>query len=116
MLSLPFVSSVVRQALFSNSICCLSPPHTTAMIATCMMLTLIHRRHRFDHYKEIENYYYEQIGLAFHLFHLPLLTLCSNFRYVVFQQPASFHYRFAFCCGYYKCCTVIRCCSAAAHF
>ena len=30
-----------------------------AMIAMCMLLTLIHKRHCFDHYKEVREYYYE---------------------------------------------------------
>jgi len=34
-----------------------------AMTATCVLLTLIHKRHRYEHYKELHGYYYEQVGL-----------------------------------------------------
>ncbi|KAF8895988.1 hypothetical protein BD779DRAFT_1493331 [Infundibulicybe gibba] len=34
-----------------------------AMMATCMMLILLHKRHRYSHYKDIQEYYYEQISL-----------------------------------------------------
>ena len=31
------------------------------MVATCVMLTLVHKRHRLQHYKEVQDYYYEQL-------------------------------------------------------
>jgi hypothetical protein len=31
------------------------------MAATCVILTLIHKQHRFENYKEIEDYCHEQI-------------------------------------------------------
>jgi hypothetical protein len=35
------------------------------MVATCVLLTLVHKRHRFGHCREVEDYYYEQIRLAY---------------------------------------------------
>ncbi|KII85258.1 hypothetical protein PLICRDRAFT_337586 [Plicaturopsis crispa FD-325 SS-3] len=34
-----------------------------AMVATCVMLTFVHKRHRHENYKEIREYYTEQITL-----------------------------------------------------
>jgi hypothetical protein len=40
-----------------------------AMVVTCVMLTFIHKRHRLERYKEVREYYYEQIRFAcFRLF------------------------------------------------
>lgn len=62
-----------------NSLCLrrIAPRATIviAMIATCIMLTLIHKRHRFKHYKEVRDYYYEQIRWVDHRapFTIPLI-------------------------------------------
>jgi hypothetical protein len=32
------------------------------MTASCLLLTLIHKRHRYERYKELREYYYEQVG------------------------------------------------------
>ncbi|KAF5334861.1 hypothetical protein D9758_014274 [Tetrapyrgos nigripes] len=34
-----------------------------AMVAICILLTLIHKRHRMQHYREIREYYFEQLSL-----------------------------------------------------
>lgn len=34
-----------------------------AMVVICILLTLIHRRHRYARYKELQEYYHDQIGL-----------------------------------------------------
>jgi hypothetical protein len=66
-----------------------------AMIATCMLLTLIHKRHRFDHYKEVREYYYEQIRSVFHPVSIGETLTRNN---TSFQSPPLDH-RVAFC-GY----------------
>lgn len=55
---------------------CVLPPHLqcqlssyngwTAMVATCLMLTLIHKRHRLKRYRELREYYMEQLRRVFH--------------------------------------------------
>jgi hypothetical protein len=65
-----------------------------AMIATCMLLTLIHKRHCFDHYKEVREYYYEQIGSVFHSVSIGDMTRNNT----SFQSP-PFDHSVTFC-GY----------------
>lgn len=39
----------------------ISADYESAMTLTCFMLTLIHKRHRLQHYRDIREYYIEQL-------------------------------------------------------
>jgi hypothetical protein len=55
-----------------------------AMASTCVLLLIVHKRHRYYRYRELRQYYFEQLRLAFS-FHFPMRTLNS---YQLFNFPA----------------------------
>ena len=48
----------------------------TAMATTCIMLVVMHRRHRLQRYEEIRDYCDEQIRYAFSYLAHPRARLC----------------------------------------
>ena len=72
------------------------------MVSISILLTFVHRRHRHERYKELREYYHEQMTCVLSkLFEIPSFfeTLTLNGLFI-FLQFASFHPSFTrYCCG-----------------